>query len=237
MDYLRFSHNVFSQNGEDGIIQEILPMVSGDNPDKWCVEFGAWDGKHMSNTFNLVSQFDWNAVYIEGNADFYKLLESTVLEYPRITPIHRMISPAQGSSDCLDKVLANTPLLRDFLLLSIDIDSYDLAIWQSLSNYSPRIVIIEINSGIYPGIYEWHNSGGCGNSFSSTLKVSEEKGYSLVCHTGNMIFVRNDFIDKFNLEPIQLLYPETLFNYRWLPNLKKNNLFAQIKGKIRSVIN
>ena len=52
-----------------------------------------------------------------------------------------------------------------------------------------------------------------------------------------MIFVSNDFIDKFNLEPIQLLYPETLFNYRWLPNLKKNNLFAQIKGKIRSVIN
>lgn len=50
-----FKKNVYSQNGEDGIINEILnrlDMVDANN--FWCVEFGAWDGRHFSNTFALV---------------------------------------------------------------------------------------------------------------------------------------------------------------------------------------
>ena len=31
-------------------------------------------------------------------------------------------------------------------------DSYDLAVWKSLKQFRPKIVIIEINSGIPPGI-------------------------------------------------------------------------------------
>jgi hypothetical protein len=38
---------VTSQDGEDGIIEHVfsrIPPVS-----RVCVEFGAWDGKHLSN--------------------------------------------------------------------------------------------------------------------------------------------------------------------------------------------
>ena len=34
--------NVTSQAGEDGLIQRIFSMIGAAN--KWCVEFGAWDG-------------------------------------------------------------------------------------------------------------------------------------------------------------------------------------------------
>ena len=123
VDYLRFKHNFFSQNGEDGILQEILPKITADTETKWCVEFGAWDGKHMSNTFNLVSNFDWNAVYIEGNPNYFNLLKSTVLNHQRIIPIFRMISHHRESGDSLDNILRSTPLPVDFHILSIDIDS------------------------------------------------------------------------------------------------------------------
>jgi hypothetical protein len=61
-----FSHNIHSQNGEDGIIQELLNRLNLKNSsDRYCVEFGAWDGMHLSNTFALV-EGGWKAIYIEG---------------------------------------------------------------------------------------------------------------------------------------------------------------------------
>ena len=48
----KFRQNVTSQRGEDGIIMEIFETVGRTN--EYCVEFGAWDGKHFSNTWNLL---------------------------------------------------------------------------------------------------------------------------------------------------------------------------------------
>ena len=51
---LKYRKNIFSQFGEDGIIEKIFSILP--NTCKWCVEFGAWDGKHISNTRFLLSQ-------------------------------------------------------------------------------------------------------------------------------------------------------------------------------------
>ena len=56
------------------------------------------------------------------------------------------------SPNSLDNILSSKKIPIDFDILSIDIDSFDLEIWESLKNYSPKIVIIEINSGFLPGI-------------------------------------------------------------------------------------
>lgn len=69
--------NVYSQNGEDGIISDILSRLPNSDLNRWCVEFGAWDGKHMSNTFNLVERDDYSAIYIEGNPSYFEILEAT----------------------------------------------------------------------------------------------------------------------------------------------------------------
>jgi hypothetical protein len=220
----RFQSNVHSQNGEDGVIAEILRRLGIVNDDdKWCVEFGAWDGVHLSNTFALVEK-DWNAVYIEGDNSRYQDLLATAQRYPRIHPIHAYVARCKSDENALERLLAQTPAPKEFELLSIDIDSFDLDVWDSLSDYSPKIVIIEINSQIPPGIVWRHSSEFQGNTFSATINLGREKGYSLVCHTGNCIFVRNDLVDKIKLEPIYLRYPELLFLYQfledspWLPN-------------------
>jgi len=67
MSLLNYRKNIHSQNGEDGILEYIFDKLKASLPEeKWCVEFGAWDGKHLSNTFKLVEN-GWNGVYIEGD--------------------------------------------------------------------------------------------------------------------------------------------------------------------------
>ena len=60
----RHRANVNSQSGEDGVIAEIFRLIGTTN--KWCVEFGAWDGVHLSNTRRLVLDEGWSAVMIEA---------------------------------------------------------------------------------------------------------------------------------------------------------------------------
>jgi hypothetical protein len=82
--YNRYAKNVHSQNGEDGIIEELLKRLDIKNGS--VCEFGAWDGIHLSNTFNLVKQ-GFNAVFIEGDEMKYKDLLNTVEKYSNITII------------------------------------------------------------------------------------------------------------------------------------------------------
>jgi hypothetical protein len=46
--------------------------------DKWCMEFGAWDGQFLSNTCNLIENGDYSAVMIEySRVRFLDLLQAT----------------------------------------------------------------------------------------------------------------------------------------------------------------
>ena len=215
-----FFRNVYSQNGEDGVIEEILNRIGWSNLSLWAAEFGAWDGQHLSNTFSLVKSKNFRSVYIEGDSVKFQDLVSTVSLFPQIAPIEAMISSRPGQTNSLDSLLAQTEIPDDFDVLSIDIDSFDLDIWESLSNYHPKIVVIEINSGIMPGVLSRHNQIHDGNSFSSTLQVAFNKNYFLVCHTGNCIFVREDILPFLKLPKRYLDYPELLFRYEpmWMPN-------------------
>jgi hypothetical protein len=115
-------------------------------------------------------------------------------------------------------------------VLSIDIDSYDLEVWEPLSNYNPIIVIIEINSSIPPGEHHRHSLSRSGNSFTSTLEVAKQKGYVLVCHTGNLIFVREDRYEELGLPKEVKMYPEKLFLEDWVQ--KKSNPFVKLVKRI-----
>ena len=234
LDY--FKANVHSQNGEDGVIAELIQRIGLlVNEDFWCVEFGAWDGVHLSNTFALVESNSATAVMIEGDHQKYRDLRETAKKHPSIIPLEGFVtgnrnpeeSPATnlftGSFDpkkvaTLDQLLRATQCPRDYDLLSIDIDSYDLEVWEAHRDFEPKLVVIEINSSLEPGILQWHGEGKTGNSFSSTLAVAKAKGYSLVCHTGNLIFVRNDLAHLVGLDELDSLFPERLFNPGWLPS-------------------
>lgn len=190
---LTYRANVYSQNGEDGILAELLRRM--DSHSGWVCEFGAWDGKECSNTFHLVQQ-GFDAVYIEARDDYYQDLLKTCNEYPNIHPVHKLV--AYEGEDTLDDILATTPIPEEFDILSIDIDSFDYQVWRRVEAYSPKIVVIEINSSISPlDTTHIHAPGKEGTGFAPMLALGESKGYTLICHTGNLIFVRNDLANLY----------------------------------------
>lgn len=259
LDY--FKHNSHSQNGEDGVIYELIKRIGLlVDKDFWCVEFGAWDGVHLSNTFDLVESNSATAVMIEGDSEKFEILKETARKYPSIIPLEGFVTGNQVPDEypvtglftgtfsrekmgTLDQLLSTTSCPQDYELLSIDIDSYDLEVWEAHRNFKPKIVVIEINSSLEPGIFQWHGGENIGNSFSSSLEVAHQKGYRLVCHTGNMIFVREDLVHLVELDELDRNFPERLFNASWLssnqsPNtgLSKNRTVRLMQKMLQRVL-
>jgi len=84
-------------------------------------------------------------------------------------------------------------------------------VWQSLKNYKPKIVIIEINSSVNTNnlihIHETNKYQGTG--FRPMFNLGLEKGYKFVLHTGNMIFIDEKYFDQININ-----YKNELENFR-----------------------
>jgi len=220
MTMLKYRKNVYSQNGEDGILEEVIKQLNIHNGT--FVEFGAWDGKYLSNTYYFYEKFNFSGVYIESDSEKFKELKNLCdSSNNKLSAINSIVSEKDESS--LDFLLNKTELRHDFDILSIDIDGNDYMVWKSFNNYKPKIVIIEANSAIpndieYVGreIIESDRSIVEGSSCLSLLKLGVEKGYNLICHTGNMIFVRDDLIDKCNLiTDEEKNNPECLFLNSW----------------------
>jgi hypothetical protein len=209
-----FKYDRHSQNGEDGVIEELLRRL--DIREGWVVEFGAWDGAHLSNTLSLLERGSgFRAVYIEGDAERFAQLERTAGRFDgRIVPIRAFVQPDGDAS--LGALLDSIRIPGDFELLSIDVDGIDYQIWEGLTAYEPKIVVIEVNSSVPPHEDQIHGPGRQGSSFNSMLKLGRAKGYTCVCHIGNMVFVRNDLLPKVDLHRKYLESPELLFSPSWL---------------------
>lgn len=207
-----YKKNITSQWGEDGIIEEILKRI-GTGSTGTCVEFGAWDGKHMSNTYNLWHNKGWSAVLIEGDSKRATDLKDAIREYSKVTPYRAFVEETGVNS--LDSILSK--LSRTSIdLLSIDIDGDDYYIFKSLSN-RPRVIIVEYNPTIPPHLSIISNKGEYfGSSAKAIVELGKEKGYSLVAITEtNCIFVTNDDFPKLHIPQIDLeeVFPKKHLTY------------------------
>jgi len=197
---LQHSHNVYSQTGEDGIIEKILEIF----PEKsgWCVEFGAWDGMHLTNTRNLIESKGYAAVLIEANAKRFKDLQRNYAEKHDVVTINKYVGFTDD--DGLDLILEGTPIPTDFDLLSIDIDGNDYHVWKSVVKYRPKVVVIEFNPTIPTHIHFVQPPDPAINQGSSLLafvELASGKGYELVSVTPfNAFFVRREYYELFHIE-------------------------------------
>ena len=196
---LNFQSNVFSQAGEDGIIEKVLSLLP--ERDVWCVEFGAWDGIHFSNTRNLILNKDYGAVLIEGDPGKFKELRANYSEYPKVTSFNKMVG-FEGQNR-LDLILAETSIPREFDFLSIDIDGNDYHVWKALENYAPKIICIEYNPTIPTPVHFVQPADMDINQGASVLALAElgrEKGYELICvQPFNAFFTRKEYFPLFEI--------------------------------------
>jgi len=205
-----FRSSTYSQNGEDGVIAEVFRRLPSSIP-RWYVEFGAWDGRYGSNCYAL-ALLGWKGVMIEGDPSRFNRLQRNSRKFQG-----RMITACEfiESGSHLEQILSSAEVPQDFGLLSIDIDSFDYEIWKGMTLYRPAVVVIEIDSSTPPGIRRvWSSGPYAATTFTSMVELGESKGYSLVCHTGNLIFVRQDLMDPFKLDTPPKL--DDLFITDWL---------------------
>lgn len=197
---LRHAGNLTSQFGEDGILTKVLNTVGPKNA--WCVEFGAWDGKTYSNTYNLIKNNFWNGVLIEGSPERFLELEETYRGSPQAHLKCCMVGfdPDRDSIEC---ILQSTDIPKDFDLISIDIDGNDWFIWESMTRYRPRVVVIEFNPTVPNDVVfvqdrDFRINQGC--SLRALVELGRLKGYELVCATFcNGIFVVKEEYGKFGI--------------------------------------
>jgi len=199
-----YSHNVYSQFGEDGVIEKVLSIIG--TKSKIAVEFGAWDGLHLSNIANLWKRdSSWKAVLIEGDIERFKELVTNTKGY-NCVPIQAWVGI--GPDDCLEAILKKHGICEVPDILSIDIDGNDYHIFESLKKLRPRLIICEYNPTI-PVTYDVYAPYSSDNNFGQSVgalnRIAEKKGYKLIALTlTNAFYVLKEDFDKFAEHETQL---------------------------------
>ncbi len=209
---LKHKRNIASQSGEDGIIEHIfslIPELGGH-----FVEFGAWDGRHLSNCWNLAVNHGWAGCFIEAEESRFKALLQNHGSNDRIACVNKFVSLEGAES--LDAILASAGVPLEFSILSIDIDGMDYFVWESLRSHSPYVVVIEFNPTIPNDVLFVQPkdfSVNQGSSLLALVELAQTKGYELICCTPfNAFFVRSELFSLFNIadNSIQTLYKPIL---------------------------
>ena len=191
-----------SQNREEGILLEVCRRLGLERGH--AVEAGGANGLFCSNTALLLKDHGWSGVFVEGNYALYLESEQNWRDYPRV----------RHQCCYVDEKNINAFVGDDCDLLSIDTDGKDFEIFRGLKA-RPKIVIVEIDSGIEPPSERVNADGGVGYWTMTTLAL--ESGYFVLCHTGNLVLVHQHYQHLFpECDPHPLIEWELYFNTAWL---------------------
>jgi len=172
--------NVYSQNGDDGIIEAILEYFGIDGG--VCCEFGASDGLSLSNTANLWKEKSekWKGLLIEPSPMCRDALIRNTKDYSNVK-----ISFDAINIHNINQIIQSNLPEGDFRFLSIDIDGDDLGVFSSLS-LTPSIVMIESTHAF--GDID-HATSDSGSTAKAVVRIAKNKGYVPVATTGNIFLV------------------------------------------------
>jgi hypothetical protein len=177
--------------------------------DKWCVEFGAWDGIFACNSRNLIETKGFSAVLIEANSKKFAQLRRNYAHNANVFPVNAFVG--FEIDDGLDTILADFPIPDSFDLLSIDVDGNDYHIWKAIDKYRPKAVVIEFNPTIPTElrfVQPADPSINQGSSLLSLIELGKEKGYELVSVLScNAFFIDRRLYPRFEIEDNR---PDTL---------------------------
>lgn len=201
-DLNRYERKIWSQHGEDGILQAIFKKIGTTN--KYCVEFGVGSGRECNSAW-LVRKHGWTGLWMDGKPSRHK----------RALDVRQEFISAENINALFEKY--GVP--KEFDLLSIDIDGNDYWVWKKIVDFRPRVVVIEYNASVppdearviaYDPNFAWQKTDYYGASLLALKKLGEAKGYALVAcddSGANAFFVDRKLADgKIVLRDIRELY-------------------------------
>lgn len=231
---------VFSQFGDDGIIQYIINRIKLSEPLRTFIEFGVSDYTE-SNTRFLLMNNNWSGLVMdasEKNIDYIK--SDPIFWKHSLKSICKFVNTKN-----INKIISDQNFSNELGLLHIDIDGNDYWIWKSLNIIKPIIVIIEFNSVFgyekavcipykenffrtkahYSNLY-W------GASLKALYELAKHKGYDFIGTNSagnNAYFIRKDYSKFFSVKSCQAGYTES----RYRESRDKNGNLSYLSGKER----
>ena len=211
-----YEFKVFSQWGEDGIIQYLSKAIEMKH--KTFIEFGVESFMEANCRFLLMKD-NWNGYVIDASSSNIANLKKSYFYWKyQIEAVDAFVT-----KDNINDLLAKSGFDEDVGILSIDVDGNDYFILEAIDTVRPRILICEYNAVFgarrisvpydpnfcrtrkhYSNLY-W------GASLSAITFLANRKGYSLVGTNSsacNAFFVRDDLLN----EKVKVLTAEKAFS-------------------------
>jgi hypothetical protein len=193
--YPIFLKNIYSQNGEDGLIKYIINKI--DLP-KTVVDIGANDGEYCSNSKYLIDKLFFGFL-IEGDLELFQKLNKLYKDNKNVKTFNYTVTIEHQESANLiwhgqfNKEVRNTISVKELIklfpkkigILTVDIDNNDIDITCEILRYvKPALIIVEVDSGKKE------------NLINPINKISAF-GYTIIAHTGNLFFLNNSYIHEY----------------------------------------
>ncbi len=229
---------VFSQWGEDGIIEWLVSQVA--LPNRHFIEFGVENFAEANCQF-LMQNRNWKGLIFDSNEDYMAGLRNDRIFWMYDLTAKAAFITAENINDLISKAGFGGPAG----LLSIDIDGNDYWVWKAINVVEPAIVICEFNAilGDQHAVavpydpqfsrFKGHHSGlYFGASIAALKHLGEEKGYTFVGTNSNGInafFVRRDLAGPV----LTQLQEVRAFCSRHRGSRDENGVFSFVGGQAR----
>lgn len=208
---------VFSQWGDDGMIQFLVNYLDIPKSAEKFVEFGVENYTEANTRFLLINN-NWQGLIMDGSDDNMNYVKQDDIYWR----YQLEAKPVFVTRENINLLLSESGITGEIGLLHIDIDGNDFFVWQSIHVINPIIVIVEYNS-VFGSDKPWsvpydksfvrskyhHSNLFWGTSLLSLCDLAKEKGYGFVgCNSNgnNAFFVRND-----KLKELKTLTPDQGF--------------------------
>lgn len=201
---------VFSQFGDDGIIQYLISRIHLPSAEHRFIEFGVENYREANTRFLLLND-NWSGLVMDGSENYVSNIRSEQIYWRNdLTALARFIT-----RENINSIIKEAGFSGRLGLLSIDVDGNDYWIWEALTVVDPAIVIVEYN-GIFGGSesvtipyqedFVRQNTHYSylywGTSLPALCHLATRKGYVWIgCNTAgnNAYFVRNEYASAFLL--------------------------------------
>ena len=196
---------VFSQWGEDGIIQFLVNHL--DVANRTFIEFGVEDFAESNCRFLLMKDY-WSGFVIDGSEKNIACLRASYFYWQ-----HQLTSKASFiTRDNVAALLDESGFDKELGILSLDIDGVDYHVLEALGQWRPAILIVEYNEAFgsqrpvtvpYDPAFlrqKKHVSNQYwGANLPAFCHLADQRSYALVGVNGvasNAFFVRRDLLNE-----------------------------------------
>ncbi len=236
---------IFSQWGEDGIIQYLINKLPIKN--NIFIEFGVQNYEESNTRFLLIND-NWSGLVIDGDSANIKSIKKSDIYWKHDLVIKNLFITKNNINKIIKNYINKNNFNEEIGLLSIDIDGNDYYIWEAIECISPVIVICEYN-WIFGNKYnltipyeenfirtkKHYTNLYFGASIQALNSLAKNKGYEYIGCTsaGNdAFFVKINYAKKYLKELITT--PEITFSEQKAKESRdKNGNLTYIRGSDR----